>query len=201
MKIKFSVVLIIFFFVSCTNRANKDNNNNENPPALQDFDKEIKSYDRSDDLVEELYNDLVETNEVLEKLENDFDNLSTTNYELQQKFDKYDRKSISYYATANSKISAISDSLLREKMKNHISLSKQKYADKISEHDTLIKVIAINESKLKDQHIILKILLTSPMIEKYQDDNIPNKNEWEDLIKQQEILIHRFDSLISKIKQ
>jgi len=79
-----------------------------------------------------------------------------------------------------------------------ITTSGKKYTSKTAEINSLIKLISKNGSTLNDQHIILKIVLTLPLIEKYQDDNKPNKKEFKDLINEQEKLILRADSLTPK---
>jgi len=58
--------------------------------------------------------------------------------------------------------------------------------------------IAKNEATLDDHHTVLKIVLTLPVIEKYQNENMPDKNEIRNVIKEQERLIERTDSLTPK---
>jgi len=107
----------------------------ETPKALQDDKLEIKSYIRSGsgDLIEELYQELVDKNPALKKLEDDLDAFRPALNDLSGKFNKYDSKSNSYYHSANDKASAISDSLLKMKIVALLKASNQQYASKTAE--------------------------------------------------------------------
>jgi hypothetical protein len=190
-------VFILTLLFSCGNKQIGDNatTKQETPKALQDDKLEIKSYSRSGDLTEELYQELVGKNPALKKLEDDLDAFRPKPNELTDKFNKYDSKSNSYYSSANYKAAAITDSLLRMKILSLITTSNKQYSTKTAELNSLLKQIAKNGATLNDHHSVLKIVLTLPMIEKYQDDNKPDKKEFKNLIKQQEDLIERTDSL------
>ncbi len=190
-------VFIFTLLFSCGNKETGDNatTKQETPEALQDDKLEIKSYSRSGDLTEELYQELVGKNPALKKLEDDLDAFRPKPKELTDKFNKYDSKSNSYYSSANYKAAAITDSLLRMKIFSLITTSNKQYSTKTAELNSLLKQISKNGATLNDHHSVLKIVLTLPMIEKYQDDNKPDKKEFKNLIKQQEDLIERTDSL------
>jgi hypothetical protein len=191
-------IFILTLLLSCDNKRTDNNatTKQETPEALQDDKLEIKSYSRSSDLTEELYQELVDKTPALKKLEDDLDAFGPKPIELTDKFNKYDSKSNSYYSSANNKATAISDSLLRMKILALITTSSNQYSAKTAELNSLLKQISKNGSTLNDHHSVLKIALTLPIIEKYQDDNKLDKKEFENLIKQQENLIEKTDSLI-----
>jgi hypothetical protein len=195
----FGAIFILTLLVSCGGQA--ENNHppqQETPYALQDSKLDLKGYSRSGDLVEELYQELVGKTPALQKLESDLDAFRPKPNELKGKFGLYDSKSNSYYNAANNKASAISDSLLRTKILSLITKSSKEYTYKTAELNALLKEIAINEATLSDHHTVLKIVLTLSIIEKYQNDNKPDKKEFKNLIKEQEGLISRTDSLTPK---
>jgi len=198
----FWTFLISTLLFSCGGGGQTDNNKptkQETPKALQDDKLEIKSYSRSGDLTEELYQELVDKTPQLKKFEDDLAAFRPKPNDLiSEKFNQYESKSNNYYSSANYKATAISDSLLRIKIIALITTSGKKYTSKTAEINSLIKLISKNGSTLNDQHTILKIVLTLPLIEKYQDDNKPNKKEFKDLINEQEKLILRADSLTPK---
>lgn len=190
--------LISTLLISCGSGGQTDNSKTtkqETPKALQNDKLEIKSYSRSGDLTEELYQELVDKTPLLKVFENDLAAFQSIPVELNEKFKQYDSKSSSYYSSANYKATAISDSLLRMKIAALITTSAKKYTNKAAELNSLIEQISKNGSTLSDHHTILKIVLTLPLIEKYQDDNKPDIKEFKDLIKEQEKLILRADSL------
>ena len=196
----FGIIFILTLLVSCGGGQTENNKptQQETPKALQDSKLEIKSYSRSGDLTEELYQELVGKTPALKKLEDDFDAFILKPNDLKDKFNQYDSKSNSYYNSANYKATAISDSLLKKKIISLIMTSNNKYSAKTAELNSLLKQISKDGATLNDHHSVLKIVLTLPMIEKYQDDNKPNKKEIKDLINQQEKLIIQTDSLTPK---
>ena len=196
----FGTIFILTLLVSCGGGQTENNKptQQETPKALQDSKLEIKSYSRSGDLTEELYQELVGKTPALKKLEDDLDAFIPKPNDLKDKFNQYDSKSNSYYNSANYKATAISDSLLKKKIISLIMTSNNKYSAKTAELNSLLKQISKDGATLNDHHSVLKIVLTLPMIEKYQDDNKPNKKEFKDLINQQEKLIIQTDSLTPK---
>ena len=165
------------------------------PEALQDDRLEIKSYSRSGDLIEELYQELVEKTPSLKTLETDLETFKRKSNEPTEKFNDYDGKSKSYYSSANYKTTAIEDSLLRNKIITLLSNSNKQYSNKTTELTSLLDHISKNGATINDHHSVLKIVLTLPLIEKYQNDNLPDKKEFKDLIKTQEKLLNQTDSL------
>lgn len=192
--------LFLLFLVSCGGRQTYNNTakKTKTPKSLQDGKLKIKSYSRSGDLIEELYQELIDKNPALKKLEDDIDAYRPEVYELDEKFEEYDSKSHSYYSSANYKATAITDSLLKNRILALIKSSNNKYLTKTAELNSLLKQISNNGATLDDHYSVLKIVLTLPIIEKYQDDNKPNKKEFINLLNQQEKLILKTDSLIPK---
>ena len=185
------------FFISCGDNEmnNKPVPKQEIPEALQDNKIDIKSYSRSGDIVEELYQELVSNSSELKGLEDDLEAFKEKPSGIDEKYHAYDSKSTSYYASADKKVLSISDSLLKKKILAFIKKSQTKYTTRTAEHSTLIKLISQNNITISDQHAVLKIIMTAPILEKYQADNLPNKKEFYDIIKIQEAFIERTDSL------
>lgn len=197
----FITYLFFIVLVSCGGGGQTDTNKltkQETPKALQDDKLEIESYNRSADLTEELYQELVDKTPALKKLEGDLDALRPKSDDLKAKFNKFDSKSKNYYSSANYKASTISDSLLRMKITELIISSSKKYTIKTEELNSLINQISKNGSTLNDNHSVLKIMLTLPLIDKYEDGNKPQIKEYKDLINEQGKLILCTDSLTPK---
>ncbi len=200
-------IFCIAILFSCTERKDSVPQNSENksgpqeiPEALKDDTKEISiSRNRySNDLTEELYAELVGKRPELKSLEEDLEHLRSKSGEVNQNFNQYDDKSSSYYRSADSKAGGISDTLLRKRITNLIANSKNQYAGKTSELNSLLNQISQKESTIADHHAVLKIVLTLPLIEAYQKNNLPDKKIFKDLIKKEENFIHCLDSLTPK---
>ncbi len=193
----FTAILILVLLISCGGgqKEDKPEITNETPTALQDNKIEIKSYSRSADLTEELYQELVDKNAALKKLEEDVEASRTAPNELIEKINNYESKSNSYYSSATYKATAITDSILKSKIIALITSSNKKNSTKVSKLNSLLKKMSQNSVIINDYHAVLKIVLTLPLIEKYQKENIPNEKVFKELINNQETLIGKVDSL------
>ena len=187
--------LVMLFSCDIGQRQGRTEIRPETPSALQDDRIDIKSYKRSADLTEELFQELVDKTPALRKLETDLGTFAPMLNGLHETFNDYDSKSSAYYASANSRATAITDSMLKRRMVALITRSNKQYSTKTTELDALLKQISKNVSTLDDHHTVLKIVLTLPLIEKYQDDNLPSRRGFVDLIGTQKGLIAQTDSL------
>ena len=197
----FSVIIGSTLLFSCGSRQQENNivTKQETPQALQDGNSELKSLTRSsNDLTEELYQELVDKTPALKKLEEDINAIQPKQSLVEETYIKYTSKSNMYYANANTKTSTIKDSLLKRKIVNLITNSNNQYISKSKELTSLFDHISDNTATLEDHHSVLKIVLTLPLIEKYQNENSPDKKEFRDLIFKQEKLKKQTDSLTPK---
>ena len=168
----------------------------ENPKPLQTDESAIKSFRGQHDLTQELYDELVSKNADLQKLEKDIEDFNPNT--ASEKYFTYDNKSTNFYNSADEKSTSINDSLLRKRILSLILTSKDKYQNRTNELKSILKHISQNKLTLNDHHVVLKIILTLPLIEKYQKDNIPDKNEFNSLDTEQQKLIKRTDILTPK---
>ena len=181
---------------SCSENEQNSINVEETPTALQDNKVSISSYSkRGDDLIEELYQELVEKSTDLKKLEESTETENSLSSEQKNIFEKYNQKSNSYYASTEYKTQTISDSILKKQLLAIIASSKETYTSRTKELNSLVEMISKNEKTLNDKHIALKILLTLPVIEKYQKANLPDKASLKKVLNDQEKLIKKIDSL------
>lgn len=189
LKFRISTIIVILILVSgCSRHTN--NEDKDTPKALQNNSSEVKSYRGSSDLVEELYKELVDKSQSLKKLEDSIEAIRPQINEAESAFSKYDSKSKDYYNSANSQANGISDSVLKQKIQGIISVSNTKYSSRTSELNSLEKIISRQDATLSDYHIVLKIVLTLPIIEKYQKDNMIQPQEFKALINKQLELIN-----------
>jgi phosphoenolpyruvate carboxylase len=192
--------VILAALTSCSNSRKQDNSEQEIPKALEDKSSSftIASKRGPDDLVESLYNELVDKTPELKKLEDKIDDLNKSKNDSTELFDKYNEKNQSYYSAANRHLERITDSLLRDKMKVLIANNLSKYNSIISRHGDLLKSIDTKSLTLNDLHAILKITRTVPLIEKYQKDKLPSAKSLEGFSKQLDETINYTDTLIKK---
>ena len=198
--IKIVCVVSVLFTFSCNKReATNSDKQNEIPEALQ----EGKSFapnrfkSKSESLVNQLYYDLVEKTPALKSLEDEIGNFNPN--DTIATFYNYDRKSKDYYSSANNLTEEISDSITKNKIIALLKKSNEKYKGTSKEVSELISSIGDKNSAIKDYHTVLKIVLTLPLIEKYQTQNLPNKNNYQNIIKKQDSIIAKTQKATPKL--
>ncbi len=188
---------LLFMLASCNNKPTQDKPTQDIPKALEDktASYEIISKRGNDDLIESLYNELLSKNVSLRELEDNIDALNRSRDDSTNLFNKFNRKNQAYFSDANKHVEVIKDSLLREKIKNLITNKVEKYNSLIVKHSELLKFIEANSLTIADLHNVLKIVKTLPLIEKYQQDNLPSTKSLESYLKLQEEAIKGADKL------
>ena len=175
-KLNLISTAILLTFISCNSPRIKENQEQkqDTPEALQEDGKyDIISKRGSEDILESLYTELANKTPELEELENKLDTLAAGKGDSTKSFDRYNRKNQSYYSLADNHLKQINDSTLRKKMKTLIASSLIKYNSKIYRHTEIQKLIDSKTMTLDDLHQMLIITTTLPLIEKYQNDNLP----------------------------
>ncbi|MDI9862294.1 hypothetical protein [Flectobacillus roseus] len=194
-SISIILTLVVVFSCNPSQRETKQVEK-ENPEPLQSEEIVTSSFRGQHDITQELYDYLVSKNVALQQLEKDIENFNSN--EASEKYAKYDNKSSNYYTSAGNNITSIEDSLLKKRISFLITSSKNKYQNRTHELQSILKHISQKNLTLHDHHTALKIILTLPLIEKYQKDNIPDKNEFNLLDAEQQKLIKRIDSVTPK---
>ena len=181
-----SSILLIF---SCNgNKRENKNSEVQNPEALQDGIKLKSLTKRGRNLIDELYAELVEKTPELKKLETELETFQETPLETQNIFYNYNGKSSQFYGNATVFANQITDSLSKKRILALIKKSNDKYDSQSKEIDELVKVISNSQNSIQDNHNILKIVLTIPLIEKFQIENLPKKEQFlETNAKQKEL--------------
>jgi len=206
MKSFYSFVLFIaILFSSCKNNNTSapENKPAETPKALQDN----KSYAESsfslskrspNDLVEELYNELLEKNAALNALEHNIEKVKDNSKDSAALFNGFDAKNDSYYNAATTHLGLIKDSVLKNRIKQLVENSLSKYKTKITPHKNLLAAIDAKDITLDDLHVVLKLTQTLAMIEQYQTNDLPSTKPLENTSKAYDKLIATTDSLSKK---
>lgn len=194
MSIKIFAGLIVLICTACKS------NNKEAPKVLDNkkisIEKVVKRGE--EDLLEGLYKEVADTSEILKSFESGLQELNNSKEDSLKAFSVFDKQNEMYYKSASTHAEQISDSILRMNIKMLISASIKKYDSTTARYDSLVKHIIHNEAALKDSYKILKIVYTLPLIEKYQQDNLPDSEAIEGFLMRQDEIIKQADTLIKK---
>lgn len=202
--LSFFIISIVLF--SCNNNrpaAFPENRPEETPKALQE-DKSrsggslLSKRSYKDDLVEDLYSELLEKNSAFSELEHGIGKLKEAKKDSAESFNAFNLKNNSYYNSAGTHIGAIADSVLKQRIRLLVDNSLSKYKSAIAGHNNLIAAVNSKNITLNDLHIILKLTQTLGMIEKYQASDLPSTKPLENTSKAFDKVITRTDSLSKK---
>ena len=196
----FTVFFILLSLAACDNSSKQNKPDQEIPKALEDKSTSSKILSkRSDvDLIESLYGELLNKNQDLKKLEGKIKDLDESKDDSTEMFRNFNSKNQNYYNAVNRHIEQLSDSTLKMKIKILISNSLTRYNASIKTYDALLKSIEDQNIALTDLHTILKITKTLPLIEKYQEGNMPSTKPMEEFIQKQNDAIRLADTLSKK---
>jgi hypothetical protein len=77
-----------------------------------------------------------------------------------------------FYRSGKNLSEIVTDSTLKKKLTAILEDSEKRYRSKNRNLNNLVKVIEQNEISIKDYHTLLKLMVTIPIIEKYQDQQL-----------------------------
>jgi hypothetical protein len=198
------LIIAVFFsllFVRCKQERNDVQSSPGTPESLQEKSNAEMGFSKKrmhGDLVESLYAELLEKNPELSELEKTIENLDVQKQDSLNSFKKFDEKNMSYYNSTERYTGNIQDSLLRMKIKTIIDNSLNNYDRRIAANENLISILDVKDNTLDDLHIVLKLIKTLPLIEKYQADNTPSVKPIEKVIMHFDKAIQRADTLAWK---
>lgn len=194
-------ILIISAFVSC-NRPERivTPKNSETPKALQEENliEEVSSFSKrgDDDLIDELYSEQVNKTSGLKEVETLIDKVREDEVEAVNDFENYTNKSSRFYNSANRHISNLSDSTLKATLLALINESESKDRNRSARLTALIEQIRTNSSSINDYHEAIKVIVTLPIIEKYQTVNLPKDSLYRRIIGNQQKTLLKMKKVI-----
>jgi hypothetical protein len=126
------------------------------------------------DLVDELYGQAVKQNDKLESIEDDIEKFYKNRNEAIEKYNSFVSYNNRYYSDARSKAATIADAATKQRANDVISKSEAAYNAKTIDWKNVLAALNANEKELNDLHALLKIMITEPMIAKYQATGLPD---------------------------
>ncbi|WEK38129.1 MAG: hypothetical protein P0Y53_11535 [Candidatus Pseudobacter hemicellulosilyticus] len=147
------------------------------------------------DLVEALYEELLAKSDSLQQLDQEIRQLKEQQAQVTDSFRLFDQKNKLYYQSANNKLPAIRDSLLRKKVMELLRDSRQRYDQKTSPFMALDSLLTQRNAAVADLYILLKIYQTLPLIEQYQQDHQPGTEPAENYRSKLDSLWRELDTM------
>lgn len=190
--ISFAVLLVV---CSCSARKK------EVPAILEGKKIDVSSIykKRGADLVEALYEEVVNNSDSLKKLEREINELKAGIPDSLELFKAYLEKSDLYYEAAEKKAYNITDTLLRQAILAQIKQSRSNYRDSVLPHITADSLVRKRAATIDNLHNLLKLMTTLPVIEEFQNTNRPDTFDAAHLTRRLDDVIAKLDSLTKQL--
>jgi hypothetical protein len=190
------VFIFIIILYSCSARKRQE------PAILEGKKIDVSSIykKKGADLVEALYEELVNNSDSLKKLEREIKDLKAAWPDSLESFKTYHEKSVQYYETAEKKATAITDSVLRQSLLDFIRKSRQHYRDSIAPLRNIDSLIKQRAAAIDNLHQTLKLMATLPVIEEFQLSHRPDTFNTVDLTRRLDELVAKLDSMTKQLR-
>lgn len=187
-------VSLFICLISCNSPKDQKLLREDPPKALAEKDLTEISSKRSDgDLVDNIYDEVIDKSPELKDLENKISKIEESKNDSLSPFNKYNEKKKQFYSSADNHIFQINDSILRKQIKAILDSSLKNYKTSTQKHVELMKAVDFKTANLNDIHVILKLSKALPVMEQYQKTNLPATRTIDNLIND-------YDKAIQKTK-
>lgn len=195
----------VFFFLlilllSCSENKPQVQQQHNVPQALaeQKSDASLLTKRSGNDLIQDLYAELVAQSPALSSFEQTVQQLPGQKEDSLEYYKNFFNKNHQYYSATENYLNSIQDSVLKNKIKNLITESKTKFETNISVLKNLEQQMELKEKHLSDLHQAIKLVTTIAVIEKYQKENNPQQNPVKAMIRKYDNAILKADSILQK---
>ena len=135
---------------------------------------DVKRPGGSRDMVEELYDQAAKQRDDLEEIEESIEKFHRKKYEALEKYNSYIAYNNRYYTDAKARAATISDPAVKQKANDLLGKSEGRYKANLAEWENNIASMNNKERELSDLHSLLELMVTEPIIAKYQGSNKPD---------------------------
>lgn len=186
------ILILLLVVLSCSGERNtkqQAGNLEETPEVLNDLSLSY-SKRRGKDIIQQLFDEALSKNEKLRSINSRITEIDEIKADSLENFNNYIRNNQNYWGSLNQYADQLNDTTLRAELKNFIEALKNKYDKNTSPLDSVAKLIDAREKFLRDQEILMKILVTAPMMKTYQQNEFPDINTMTSVQKSMDTLIN-----------
>lgn len=127
----------------------------------------------SNNLVVDFYTTETTKNKELETIEKSIENFYDKKEAAENEYNTFQNYNSKYYTDVKNQANAITDSNIKQQAFIAIQQSENGYKAKIEALVVKLNQLKANEIQLRSYHELLKIKISIPVIETYQNDNEP----------------------------
>jgi len=165
------IYIFLIILISCSHKTKQDEIDYGTTEELQQQNADVMSFksNRGNNIVEHLYGEAIEKDPTLKSLENQMLKINNSIQDSLLEFNEYVEYNNLYYQSAQSYIHSLRDSLKRKKLLTYFNDSKEKLEIKIDEQGKVHGKISELNNDLRDQHTIMKLIVSEKLIDAYQN--------------------------------
>lgn len=188
MKTIISILMTASFMLSSCSQEKKTPEElvNETPTAIEEKSSyDISSYkDRGwkENIIERLYNEAVEKNKMVSNIDSFIVSANQLHVDSLIDFKKYSSINEEYWKTANNYIARITDTVVRSTVKELFDKAEFNYCDAKKGLIHLADKIELEKEHFDNQVLLLKLAVTLPMIQNYQNNEKPDSSKLKSIL-------------------
>jgi|WetSurMetagenome_2_1015567.scaffolds.fasta_scaffold98986_2 hypothetical protein len=201
MKNAFLITSLIFLFVcySCADNKPKVDSaemQNQTPDVLDDAKPGISSVSKryTSGMVEDLFIEAMNKDDSLKAIVNEMNEMNNTKNDSLRAIKTYFQNNDMYWISANNYIDKLSDTLLKNDLREIFKSLETKYKKSTANHNYVVDNLENKAIVLRDCEIIMKLTISAQMMDNYQKNKLPALNGLKSLVVS-------YDTLINKTKE
>lgn len=137
----------------------------------------------SSNIIEELFEEALEKDQELQSVIAKLNKAQEMKLDSLAAYYSYQRNMQNYWSALHRYALRLSDSTTREQLTSFIEALQSKQNQRISPLDSLVSKIDSSEQSLTDMQILMKILVTEPMMNNYFRNEYPSVKSIESVIE------------------
>ena len=190
---------LLFIGFSCSSSDNEEPQieepGSETPEVLQqDYSyKDVYSYRSSKNIIDALYYEKLKKDENLRLLDERISNSNESRGDSIQPYRKYMNINDQYWSSMYSHISHIQDSVLKNELQVLSDSLQARFYRKVKHLKDLDSLIEAKRKSLRDKEIIMKIVVTEPMMSNFQNNEMPESRTLENINLMYDSLLQEID--------
>lgn len=183
------ILAFAFSLFSCNNDeqvpVNQDTTEQTPEALVEDKSLEISSFDGrfSSNIIEELFEEALEKDQKLQSVIANLNQAQEMKPDSLAAYHLYKRNMQDYWSALHRYALRLSDSTTREQLTSFIKALESKQNQRLSPLDSLVSKIDSSEQSLADMQILMKILVTEPMMNNYFRNEYPSAKSIESVIE------------------
>lgn len=169
---KVYIIMLLAMFVSCEAKEKTVQEEEIVPSVLDEGSKanwKISSLRYDVNILESIYDEVKRSNDDLKELHSSINDVVNEKKDIEEKFNDYHNKNLSYYQSANETLNNLENEKLKELLTTVLTESETNYQNEIEAIKNELENINSETNDLNDHINVLKVIKTIHFIETYQE--------------------------------